>query len=135
MPLTARGTVYLGGVRFTCDPVPYEAYEWPKRMSEHPGVGGSMTWQDFGVWAKDCTLTLGSGETQMLEKTVVASLDTMYRTKGGTYALIDWLGNEFTVVIRDFRPTGTFLGTLFRYTMTLRVTAMSKLLGATYTGS
>ena len=135
MTLTARGQVSIGNVQLTTDPTPYETYEWPKRMSEHPGVGGSMTWQDFGVIAKDCVLTLGSGENQMLEKSVVVSLDTMYRTKGGTYTLTDWLGNEFTVLIRNFKPTPTFLGTLYTYTMTLRVTAITKLFGSTYQGS
>lgn len=135
MPLTARGTVYLGGVRFTTDPVPYEAYEWPKRMSEHPVLGGSVIIQDFGTHKKDLTITLGSGDKQYLEQSVVTSLDTMYRTKGATYQLTDWLGNDMTVFIAAFKPTGTFLGTLFTYTMTLRVRAIATLFGSAYTGS
>ena len=135
MPLPARGTVYLGGVRFTTDPVPYEAYEWPKRMSEHPVLGGSVILQDFGTHAKDLTITLGSGQNQVLEKSVVLALDGMYRTRGATYQLTDWLGNDMTVFIVAFKPTGTFLGTLFTYTLTLRVRAIAALLGSAYTGS
>ncbi len=135
MPLTARGTLYLGGVRFSTDPQPYEAYEWPKRMSEHPVLGGSVIIQDFGTHAKDLTITLGSGQNQFLEQSVVTALDTMYRTKGATYQLTDWLGNDMTVFIAAFKPTGTFLGSLFTYTLTLRVRSIAKLFGATYTGS
>ena len=135
MALTARGTVYLGGVRFTTDPVPYESYDWPKRMSEHPVLGGSVILQDFGTHAKDLTITLGSGQTQVLEQSVVTALDTMYRTKGATYQLTDWQGNDMTVFIAHFKPTRTFLGTLFTYTMTLRVRAIATLLGNAYTGT
>jgi len=135
MPLTARGSVYLGGVRFSTDPQPYESYEWPKRMSEHPVLGGSVIIQDFGTHQKDLTITLGSGQNQYLEQSVVVALDAMYRTKGATYQLTDWLGNDMTVFIAAFKPTGTFIGTLFTYTLTLRVRAIAKLLGATYTGT
>jgi hypothetical protein len=134
MPLPARGLLYLGGVRFTCDPVPYEAYEWPKRMSEHPVIGNKVIIQDFGTCKHDLTITLGSGQNQYLEKSVVVALDAMYRTKGATYQLTDWLGNDMTVFIAQFKPTGTFLGTLFTYTMTLRVRAIAQLLGNAYTG-
>lgn len=134
MPLAARGTVYLGGVRFSTDPQPYESYEWPKRMSEHPVGGGKVIIQDFGTCKHDLTITLGSGQNQYLEKSVVVALDGMYRTKGATYQLTDWLGNDMTVFIAAFKPTGTFLGTLFTYALTLRVRSISKLLGLTYTG-
>jgi hypothetical protein len=135
MPIPARGNVYLGGVRFSTDPQPYEAYEWPKRMSEHPVLGGSVIIQDFGTHKKDLTITLGSGQNQYLEKSVVVSLDAMYRTKGATYQLTDWLGNDMTVFIAAFKPTGTFLGTLFTYSMTLRVRTIAALLGNAYTGT
>ena len=135
MPITARGTVYLGGVQFTTDPAPYEAYQWPKRMSEHPVIGGSVIIQDFGVFQKDLTIALGSGATQFLEKSVIVSLDTMFRTKGATYTLTDWLGNEMTVYVAAFQPTATFLGTLYTYTMTLRVRTITKLFGSTYSGT
>ena len=60
MPIPARGNVYLGGVRFSTDPQPYESYEWPKRMSEHPVLGGSVVLQDFDTHAKVLTMTLGN---------------------------------------------------------------------------
>ncbi len=135
MPLAARGTVYLGGVRFSTDPQPYESYEWPKRMSEHPVLGGKVIIQDFGTGKHDLTITLGSGQNQYLEKSVVVALDAMYRTKGATYRLTDWLGNDMTVFIAAFKPTGTFLGTLFTYTMTLRVRAIAALFGNAYAGA
>jgi hypothetical protein len=134
MTLTARGNLYLGGVRFTTDPETYQR-QWPKRASKHPGVGGSMTIQDFGRFAKDMTLTLQSGQKQLLEISAVQSLETLASTKGATYTLTDWAGNEFTVFIMDFRPDPTFLGSLFAYTMELHVLAVTKLYGGSYSGS
>ncbi len=135
MTITARGLLTLGGVQFTTDPDPYEHYQWPKRMSEHPYIGGGVVIQDFGVNKADLTITLGSGNSQFLERSVVLSLDTMYRTKGTTYTLTDWLGNEMTVFISEFKPTAARFGTAYRYTMTLRVRTITKLLGASYTGT
>jgi hypothetical protein len=133
MPLTARGQIYLGGKRFTTDPATYER-QWPKRVSEHPGIGGSLTIQDFGRFAKDKLLTLQSGQGQYIEKTLVQDLDAMAGTKGATYTLTDWAGNQFTVFILAFDPQPTFLGTLFTYAMRLRVLAITSLWGQAYTG-
>lgn len=134
MPLLARGTVYLGGKRFTTDPAVYER-QWPKRISEHPGIGGSLTIQDFGRYAKDKVLTLQSDKNQLIEQSLVQDLDSMAGTKGASYVLTDWSGNQFTVFILTFDPKPTFLGTLFGYTMRLRVLSISQLWGQTYTGS
>ncbi len=134
MPLPARGQVYLGGKQFTTDPQVYER-QWPKRVSEHPGIGGSVTIQDFGRFAKDKVLTLQSGENQVIEQTLVQDLDGMAGTKGSTYTLTDWSGNQFTVFILAFDPKPTFLGTLFKYSMRLKVMAITQLWGQAYTGS
>lgn len=134
MPLTARGNLYLAGQQFTSDPDVYER-EWPKRMSEHPVLGGSVIIQDYGRFAKDLTLTLQSGEGQFLEKSLVDTLDGMAATKGATYALVDWEGTEATVFIANFDPQPTRLGSLYRYTMTLRVRAITKLRGVAYGGA
>ncbi len=135
MTLAARGTVYLGGLRFTTDPQTYAPLTWRKRQSVHPGLDGAMTIQDFGVHAKDNTVRLASGSAGYLERSLVVSLHALYRTKGATYTLTDWAGNEFTVFIRDFQADPTFIGTLWTYTMELHVLAIAKLFGVTYSGS
>jgi hypothetical protein len=139
MPLTARGTVTLGSVQFTTDPGIYEPFNWKKRMSKHPGLQGAMTIQDFGRFAKDLTIRLGSGgqngSQQYLEQAAVVALDGYYAAKGVTYTLTDWLGNEFTVFIEEFRPVPTFLGSLFTYEMSLHVLGIAKLFNSTYGGS
>ena len=134
MTLIARGSLYLGGVRFTTDPGVYQR-QWPKRASKHPGIGGSITIQDFGRFAKDMTLTLQSGQHQLLESSVVESLEAMASVRGATYTLTDWSGNELTVFIVDFRADQTFVGSLCTYAMELHVLGVTKLFGATYTGS
>lgn len=134
MAISARGTVYLGGVRFTCDPAVYER-QWPKRVSVHEGLQGAVTVQDFGRFAKDMVLRLESGEQQLMERTTVAALDAMAGTRGATYTLTDWTGLECTVHIQAFEADPTFLGTLHRYRLSLRVLSIAKLYGATYTGS
>ncbi len=135
MPVTARGKVYLDSVQFTTDPQDYAPAKWPKRASYHPGLGGSMTIQDFGRYAKDCLLTLSSGNSGYMEQSVVASLQTKKSAKGASYSFTDWLGNSFTVFIVNFDPKPTFIGSLWTYTLELRVTAMTTLLGSAYSGS
>lgn len=129
MPVTARGTVYLGGVRFTCDPAIYER-QWPKRLSIHEGLQGAVTIQDFGRSAKDMTLRLESGEQQLMEKTTVAALDALAGTRGAVYTLTDWNGTEVSACIVSFDADPTFVGTLHRYRMLLRVTGITTLYGA-----
>jgi hypothetical protein len=135
MAVTAIGKVYLGGVQFTTDPQDYRPFTWPKRASIHPGVQGAFTIQDFGLWKKDNLVVLGSGGAGYMEELVVKSLHTKYQTRGATYTLTDWMGNEYTCWIEDFQPVPTFQGTLYTYTMQLRVLNIVKLWGATYSGS
>lgn len=135
MTLTARGQIVLGNVQLTTDPSVYEPARWPKRASEHPVLGGGVVIQEFGRYAKDLTVHLASGETQFLSESVVNSLDTMHATKGATYTLTDWLGNEFTVWLSKWDPVPTNLPDLWRYDLVLRVRAITKLRGATYSGS
>lgn len=134
MSLDAIGHVTLGGTTFSTDPQVYEPANWEKRASVSLGIGGSVTIQDFGTFQKDNTLRLASGAAGFLDLDTVKSLHTKYRTKGAAYALTDWLGNEFTVFILDFKPVPTFIGDLHTYEMSLQVTAISKLFGETYTG-
>jgi len=135
MPLAANGTVYLGGTQFTTDPQVYQPLQWKKRATVHKGIQGAVTVQDFGTFAKDNRLTLASGPSGFLEKSVVEDLHAKYRTKGATYSLTDWFGNSFTVFIVDFDPEPARARTLFRYTMTLQVLGITTLLGTAYTGS
>lgn len=135
MTLTARGTVYLNNVQFTSDPEVYEPANWPKRFSEHPTIGGGRTIQDFGRRAKDLEVHLASGANQYMEQSVVNSIDTMHATKGATYTLTDWLGNEFTVWVRDWKPVPTHLPGLWTYDLVLRVVSITHLRGTDYSGT
>jgi hypothetical protein len=133
MSLTARGKITLASIQLTTDPATYEAHVWPKRFSKHPGIGGSVTIQDFGHYAKDLVLRLSSGN-QFLTYATVQAISAAHRTKGATYTLTDWLGNEFTVFISSFNPKVTFIDDLHTYEMELHVTAITKLFGASYSG-
>lgn len=132
--LTTVGTLVLDGVTFTTDPRVYEPLNWPKRASVLRGLNGAVTVQDFGVFAKDNRLRLESGD-QFLSTAVVEQLHARYRARGATYRLQDWLGNDFTVFIQEFRPVEAQLGGAWRYTMDLVVLRITTLLGAPYTGS
>ena len=133
MSLTARGKITIGSTQLTTDPETYEAL-WPKRWSKHRGIGGSVTIQDFGHVSKDLVLRLSSGK-QFLTYATVQAISAAHRTKGATYALTDWLGNEVTVFIGSFSPKVTFIDDLHTYEMELHVTAITKLFGASYGGS
>jgi hypothetical protein len=135
MTVEARGTVYLGGERFTTDPQVYEPLQWPKRATVHPGLQGALTVQDFGTYAKDNSIHLASGSSGYMEQSVVAAIHTKYRIPGASYTLTDWMGNEFTVFILEFTATPTFIGTLCTYSITLQVLGITKLFGSSYTGS
>ena len=134
MTLEARGLITIGGVQLTSDPEKYEHYDWPKRWSKHPGIGGSVTIQDFGHVARDLVLRLESGAHQYLTLEVVRALDTAHRSKGVVYAVTDWLANDMDVFIARFKPESTRLPGLFTYSMELHAWTIRTWLGATYTG-
>lgn len=131
--LQARGNITIGTVQLTTDPETYER-QWPKRFSEHPGIAGSFTIQDFGRYAADMVIRLVSGR-QFITLAVVEALDAAFGTQGATYSFTDWLGNEFTVFIRDWKPLVTFIDDLHTYTLELRVVSITTLFGAAYGGS
>lgn len=132
--LSTIGTLVLDGITFTTDPRVYEPRNWPKRVSVHRGLNGSVTVQDFGLFAKDNRIRIESGD-QYLSTAVVDALQARYQTPGATYTLTDWLGNEFTVFILDFRPVEAQLGGAWRYSMDLVVLGIAQLNGVPYTGS
>lgn len=134
MVVTAVGTVFLDGVQFTTDPQVYQPFNWEKRRSVHEGIGGAVTIQDFGIFAKDNTVRLASGAQGFMEQTVVETLHTKFRTKAAVFTLTDWVDNEFTVFIINFAPVPTFLGSLFVYQMELRVLGIAKLFGTVFVG-
>ena len=70
-----------------------------------------------------------------MEQSVVNSIDTMHATKGATYTLTDWLGNEFTVWVRDWKPVPTHLPGLWTYDLVLRVVSITHLRGTDYSGT
>lgn len=139
MPLKVRGLISLGGVQFTTDPRTYEAYNWPKRMSVHQTLGGGVKVQDFGRRAVDLRLSLQSDDNY-IDTAMVRSLDTFYATTNGRFALVDWLGNALTVYFDSdggtpgFQPVHAQIADLWRYTMRLRASAITKWLGAAYGG-
>ena len=139
MAILTIGKVILGGLTLDTDPQIYEPLNWEKRHSVLPGIQGAVTIQDFGHFAKDNTLRLASGRTGYLNQSKVAAIHDAFRTKAATFTLTDWIGNEFTVFIREFRPVPTFIGiddtdNLFTYTMELQVVVITKLFGAVFTG-
>jgi hypothetical protein len=145
MPFLVKGGLTLDGVQFNTDPATYQPTNWEKRYSIFPAIGGALTIQDFGVFKKDDTLRLESGDRNPLEESVVVSLHTRFRTRGAAYTLTDWLGNAFLVFIEKFVPVplkqgrdGSVVGggtiRLYSYSMDLRVLDITTLFGSAFTG-
>lgn len=132
--ITPRGRIILDGVTFTCDPETYESMNWDKRHSIHPTIGGGVTIQDFGVFAKDNTLRLASGR-YLLDTYVADQLHTRYRTVTATYTFSDWMNNQFLVFISRYRTWPNFVGPLWFYEMDLQVISITQLFGQAYSGS
>jgi hypothetical protein len=145
VPLETLGLITIGGVQLTTDPSVYKPFVWPKRISVLPGIGGSVTIQDFGRFKGDLRLRLESGPSQFLTHDCVNALDALFATAGGIFTLTDWLENEFRIVMTDWQPTPAnipdlgdddeIVGMLYLYTMDLQVDDIVKLRGATYGGS
>lgn len=145
MPIPTVGSVVLGGVTFNTDPNPYEHQNWSKRYSILKTIGGGQVIQDFGLVQVDNTIQLQSGQTQFIDEIVRAALQALYATKGISYTLTDYLNNQFTVFIADFKPTIFKMGggaspgytatQIYHYTMNLQVISIQKLYGVTYTGA
>lgn len=121
------GTVTIGGIVLTGDPIGY-AFTWPPRRQVFSGPGGWSTAQDFGQPVEDALLELTSGDTGPLTTTKVQALLALSRVKGATYRLTDALGNDLTVLIMDFKPAHRF-GGFWDYTMTLSIRAAASILG------
>lgn len=145
MPIPTVGGVILGGVTFNTDPNPYEHQNWTKRYSVFKTIGGGQVIQDFGLVQADLTVQLSSGQAQFIDEVVRAALQTLYATRGSSYTFTDYLGNDFTVFIQDFKPTIFKMGgatgpgyaatQVYHYTMALQVITINKLYGVTYTGA
>ena len=131
--MDAIGSVYLDGVRFTTDPKVYEP-EWPKRYSVHAGLGGALTIQDFGRYAKDMVLRLQSSG-QWLDKATVNAIDARAGTKGAAYTFQDWVGTVASVFITSFKPTPTHVPDLYEYELELHVLTLTALRGSAYGGT
>jgi hypothetical protein len=131
--MDAIGSVFLDGVQFTTDPKVYEP-TFPKRVSVHAGLGGAVTVQDFGRYAKDGTLRLQSSG-QWLDQATVDAIDARADVKGATYPFKDWVGTEATVFITSFRAIPTYLPDLYEYELELRVLGLTKRRGTAYGGT
>jgi hypothetical protein len=130
------GKVFLNGVQFTTDPKIKRT--WPSRRSRLLGIGGSVTQQDFGLFAKDMRLTLTS-DGNYINQSFKNQVDVLRAVRRATYTYSDYHGVVGTVVIVDFDATPTFIGdgkgVLFEYTMTLDIVTLTQLDFAAYTGS
>jgi hypothetical protein len=105
MTLVKTGGVSINGIQFSTDPDPYEHLIWPKRHSVHKTIGGGQIIQDFGMFATDNSMKLGSGNQNYMDGVTMQAIDAIYRTRGITYTLLDYLGNNFEVFITSFIPT------------------------------
>jgi hypothetical protein len=147
MPFPTIGGLVIdtGGVpvTFSTDPNTYEPLNWQKRHSVHMVIGGKIVIQDFGTFMRDNALNLRGAPPQFLDEPTVIALHTRFRTKGASYGFTDWIGNVFTVFIREFVPVPFRKGadqaggvvSLYTYSMALRVLSITKLFNVTYTGS
>lgn len=120
---------------FTCDPEDYRPWQWKKRMTVIEGVGGSVTIQDFGIYAKDLEVEINGPQDQLMERSLVALIHALFRVKGAVYRLTDWLGNDFTVFMTDFTPVADARLPGYSYTMKLHVLGIVSLFGQPYTGT
>src|SRR3972149_3937496 len=135
MPFGPFGTVFLDGVQFSTNPIPYEPMNWKKRYSILPAIGGKVTTQDLVTFQPDNTVRLESGPNQFLDKATEQALHTRFRTRGASYVLTDWLGNNFTVFIKSFVPVPFLSGAdaagvaveLYTYRMELQVITIATL--------
>ena len=145
MPIPTVGGITLGGVTFNTDPDPYEHQNWKKRHTVFKTIGGGQVIQDFGLVQVDNTVQLSSGQAQFIDEVTRAALQTLYATRGSSYSFVDYLDNEFTVFIADFKPVIFKMGgatapgyaatQVYHYTMNLQVISIQKLYGVTYTGA
>jgi hypothetical protein len=127
-----RGRLYLDNIEFTSDPDTYEA-NWEKRATRHEIIDGIVI-QDFGKKAIDKIITLSSG-AGLLENYVAYQFDLRSQQVGSTFNFRDWLNNEFTVYIMNFKAVPNFVGPLYKYEMTLQVLTIIKWYGISYVGS
>lgn len=128
MPLVKTGGVSINGIQFSTDPELYEHLNWAKRYSTHKTIGGGQIIQDFGIFATDNVMKLGSGSQNYMDGVTVLAIEALYRTRGTTYRLIDYLGNDFTIYITNFVPTilkrgGDIVQPAFATTLTAGYTA------------
>lgn len=132
--ITARGRVYIDGIQFTTDPEPYQPFEWEKRTSIHKVIGGKVVIQDFGLFAADNMLKLGSGSRYLIDTFVIDSIQAMYAT-GGSHTLTDWMGNAFTIFINRFRVWPNIVGPLYFYEMDCQTLTITAINSASYSGA
>lgn len=144
MVIPGFGRVSLGPtgseVIFTADPTTLEITQ-PKRTSNHRGLGGVVTIQDFARRIKDATVRL---EGDIMDDDVVRSLLGFYDLQGATLHYKDWVENDLTVFFEEFAPvsypwraqspTGASFGGASRYRLTLRVVSAAKLWNQAYGG-
>lgn len=134
--------VVLDGVKFNTDPDPYEPYQHERRYSEHMTIRNptelkGVVIQDFGVVPQDNMLVLGSGKERFMAEDVVTQLEFRYRMLGKQFFFSDWLGNQFMVFMRNFKPVPFKRGgdgsggtiSLYTYNMELKVTGYIKTYG------
>lgn len=128
------GGIYLDEVRFTTDPKTYKPLMWKKRYSIQEAIGGKVTIQDFGMYAKDCETMLASDDKQFLDEPTTIAFHTKFRTRGATFNLRDWMLNNFTIFMMEFEPVN-YRPNIYLYSAKFKVVAINALWGVTYTGT
>jgi len=146
-PLTVLGLLTLAtrpplppeSVTFTTDPARLDPHNWQMRQTVHRviagGAGSGTVRQRRGWYASDGTVHIETGDTQWLNKDLVATLLTWSQIPDGTFLLSDSEGNSFQVVIDSLHPQPVMgLEGLYTCTMDLGVLGIVTLLGEPYTG-
>jgi len=128
------GGVYLDNVRFTTNPKTYKPVQWKKRYSIQDAIGGKVTIQDFGTFAKDCEVVLASEDKQFLDEPTTITIHEKFRIRGATFELRDWMLNNFTIFMMEFEPIN-FRPNIYLYNAKFKVVAINTLWGVTYVGT
>lgn len=126
MTTLAIGSLVLGGIALTADPNTWR-FPWPRRAQEFKGEGGWNVWQDWGHVLKDGKIVMGSGETGPLDFAVMRAIKALHLV-GADVSYVDAFGNAGTVRIETFDEQHR-AGTLWDYTCTLSVRALTALYG------
>ena len=129
----AYSTVSLGGVTLDIDPAHYVMLDGRRRGAVHRMLDGSTVFQDRGIDPTDLTIII---DGTLTSTTTLKALWALYRAVQTEYVLIDFKGNQFSVIftpgINAFHvdpPKGSNLS--YNYKITLSVVRVITWFGVT----